>query len=330
MTLIICPNCDAQYDLPANAIGAAGRKVKCASCAKDWHAMPVEQEEIAQPQVAAAGAGGGGNVASNSPAEEPARPTISGVMKDVEAHLGGLQANAGSADDEPEADALFDENDERALDAAFEAEAQLADQEAADSSASGGAETSAGGADLVSFEDHQKSEEPLDEEELARRRDALRRRHRLLEKDLPRFKIRRWSRLALGVFLLTTTISGILFRDFYVERVPELAWIYGLFGQEINVVGLEIGETQTMRTLLDGAETLVISAEIKNLRNDQRAIPPVHVVLQNDEGVVLYEWNARPREHVLQAREILNFETQLVSPPLGATQISLSFSDSNG
>lgn len=37
---ISCPVCSASYMVPDTAIGAAGRKVKCASCGHHWHQDP--------------------------------------------------------------------------------------------------------------------------------------------------------------------------------------------------------------------------------------------------------------------------------------------------
>ncbi len=37
--LIICPNCQARYEVASQTIGNAGRKVQCANCHKDWKAV---------------------------------------------------------------------------------------------------------------------------------------------------------------------------------------------------------------------------------------------------------------------------------------------------
>jgi len=37
---IACPQCAAAYELDETAIGAAGRKVRCAACGEVWRAMP--------------------------------------------------------------------------------------------------------------------------------------------------------------------------------------------------------------------------------------------------------------------------------------------------
>ncbi|WP_375572704.1 zinc-ribbon domain-containing protein [Ahrensia marina] len=42
---IVCPHCSSDYDVADDMLGPNGRKVKCASCQKIWHAVP--EEEIA-------------------------------------------------------------------------------------------------------------------------------------------------------------------------------------------------------------------------------------------------------------------------------------------
>lgn len=41
MVEIECPNCHARYQVPAEALGAAGRDVTCSSCGNIWRARPV-------------------------------------------------------------------------------------------------------------------------------------------------------------------------------------------------------------------------------------------------------------------------------------------------
>lgn len=52
MIEIVCPNCQARYQLPDNAIGPEGRKVSCSSCAHKWRAHP-EAPAAAVPEAAA-------------------------------------------------------------------------------------------------------------------------------------------------------------------------------------------------------------------------------------------------------------------------------------
>lgn len=40
--LISCPNCKSTFAVPANAIGANGRKLKCSKCTHIWHQVPAQ------------------------------------------------------------------------------------------------------------------------------------------------------------------------------------------------------------------------------------------------------------------------------------------------
>ncbi|WCL54960.1 MJ0042-type zinc finger domain-containing protein [Gimibacter soli] len=43
--ILQCPSCDARFKVGAGAIPAAGRKVRCARCMHEWHALPGELKE---------------------------------------------------------------------------------------------------------------------------------------------------------------------------------------------------------------------------------------------------------------------------------------------
>jgi len=49
--ILSCPSCQTRFNVPANALGEAGRKVRCAKCGDSWHQMPEEEEApIAAPE----------------------------------------------------------------------------------------------------------------------------------------------------------------------------------------------------------------------------------------------------------------------------------------
>ncbi len=52
--IIACPACAAQYELPDDAIGERGRRVKCTSCAHTWLQPPAgaDKVEFIQEQIA--------------------------------------------------------------------------------------------------------------------------------------------------------------------------------------------------------------------------------------------------------------------------------------
>jgi predicted Zn finger-like uncharacterized protein len=45
---IICPKCDAEYNLPDDAVGEDGRDVKCVKCSNTWHVGISDGHDIAQ------------------------------------------------------------------------------------------------------------------------------------------------------------------------------------------------------------------------------------------------------------------------------------------
>lgn len=44
---IVCPHCDTHYDVRDEALGPAGRTVRCARCKETWLALPVEAHAVA-------------------------------------------------------------------------------------------------------------------------------------------------------------------------------------------------------------------------------------------------------------------------------------------
>lgn len=52
--IISCPACGTRYEVPESAIGAAGRKLKCAACGHRWHVDGAAPEPAAAPVAMAA------------------------------------------------------------------------------------------------------------------------------------------------------------------------------------------------------------------------------------------------------------------------------------
>lgn len=77
MAKISCPNCGAQYNVPDEALGPAGRKVSCASCGQAWHATIPEEEPLmllSDPEPASAEATAPAATPSEQPASANAAP----------------------------------------------------------------------------------------------------------------------------------------------------------------------------------------------------------------------------------------------------------------
>jgi len=101
---LICPNCDAQYEVPDNVIPDAGRDVQCSDCGNTWFQGPASSES------------------EDTPFErQPIPPEVSEILHE-EAELERL-ARAQDFDD------LEPAEDEPEHEAHFEPEADLPDDE---------------------------------------------------------------------------------------------------------------------------------------------------------------------------------------------------------
>jgi predicted Zn finger-like uncharacterized protein len=77
---IVCPSCQAAYEVPDKLLSSGPRKVRCAKCGKDWMAeaeAPAEDEVAEPPADAAAPEAVSGPRALPAPhAEEAAEPDL--------------------------------------------------------------------------------------------------------------------------------------------------------------------------------------------------------------------------------------------------------------
>lgn len=80
---LICPNCDAEYEVDASVIPEAGRDVQCSNCGHTWFQMPLDlgpaligdDEEAPAPQV--------GEPAPAEPSAESEPPPVATTTEDV-------------------------------------------------------------------------------------------------------------------------------------------------------------------------------------------------------------------------------------------------------
>jgi predicted Zn finger-like uncharacterized protein len=209
----------------------------------------------------------------------------------------------------PEVDLLYETTDEAALDAAIEAEELTNGQEVFRP------------IDPVE-PTPRKAENPA---ELRARQKAFSRRQTAMVSSLPLARMRRTARVVASVLLVGILAVGYLGRVQIVERSPDMAGIYEAIGLGVNVVGLDLSSLQSTRSLSDGKEVLVVSAQIVGLKPHPVSVPPVLVSLLDDTGASIYEWSVAPRIRDLMAGERATFDTRLPLPPAEAVTVRLSF-----
>lgn len=289
--IITCPNCHTRYQLADRAIGSAGRKVSCAQCQESWHAIP-EPDAPAQPPKP--------KLVSNNPPEDK--------------------------------DRIFDAENEAELDAEFE-RAERAE------SGDGAAEPS----DEV--EPHQtnkrrKSDKAIAEDEAeaddadkidaglkGKRLRAMQARQIALRKKLPLGRIRSGARFLLLSSFLLLIGGGLFFRTDIVRSVPDMAGIYAAIGMPVNVIGLEFENVETLRTMQNGVDVMLVTGQVRNIGGGQVDVPPIVVSILDSDGASLYSWSVTPLSPFVGPREKLEFEARLNSAPENAAQVKLAFAE---
>lgn len=229
-------------------------------------------------------------------------------------------------------DQLFDAVAERDLDAAFAAEEQAVAAEAAPVP---DVETAPPDEQMRSIEEIKAaiapkvraSEQPGVDPKLKKKRDkAFAQRQNSLSARLPLARIRRAARLVTLGLLFALLGAGVIFRTEIVRSLPDLAGAYAALGMQVNIVGLEFRDVHTLLTLRSGANVIKVDARIYSVAPHTVVVPPVVVTLLDDHGAALYEWSVTPETRDLEPGEVVDFTTQLSSPPAGATHVRLTFS----
>lgn len=212
---------------------------------------------------------------------------------------------------EPESDRLFENMSEDALDAALEAEEKTL-----------GEDEEQRPVDPVEPRAVKKKESAA---EVRERQKKLSRRQGAMAARMPLARMRRTARIAGAVMLVGIVAAAYFGRVQIVERNPDLAGLYAAVGLGVNVVGLNLSDLQSTRSLSEGKEVLVVSGQIVGLMPNPVQVPPVLVSLLDNMGHTVYEWSVAPRIRDLMAGERATFDTRLPLPPAEATRVRLSF-----
>ena len=285
--VIVCPHCTTRYQVPGETVGSKGRQVQCAHCGKTWQAFA---EKIIEPKPA--------------PSPPPA-------------------VTRAAAAKEAEDDRMFDAAAEAELDAAFEAE-QKASAEAA-AAAPAVAEATPAEPEPIAPRPSEPAPKPADTAADKKRQKAFSQRQSMLVRQLPMARVRRTARIAGVTTLVALLVGGYVFRTDVVRLFPDLAGTYAMLGMEVNVVGLEFRDVQTLLVRHDGTDVMQVDAQILSVASGPVSMPPVVVTLVNDDGLALYEWSVAPSLGVLEPGQITDFSSKVNAPPNGATKVRLSF-----
>ena len=287
--IITCPNCSTKYEVADQAIGATGRKVQCANCHRSWKATAPE---------------------NFVPTPKPR--IVGGTDTDLD------EAPAETA----ERDRLFGKDAESELDKAFAAE-----EEKVLAGAEGDEDGEPEDESIEDMVDEQTGK--LDHRLLSRRRRDMHRRQQKHVSRLPLARLRRAARILSLLTLAAIIGGGYFFRTDIVRAYPNLGGLYAMVGIDVNIYGLIFTKVETLRTLRDGDDVTIITANIRSIVDHTVRVPPVLVSILNADDKPIYEWTANAPVANISPGDIVAFETQLTSAPTDAAHVRLVFGTSN-
>lgn len=165
----------------------------------------------------------------------------------------------------------------------------------------------------------------IDPAVIRNRQKAFTRRQHAIMAEQPLARLRRAARVGAALALCAVLATAYFGRVQVVQRFPAMAGLYEAVGLGVNVIGLDFTNVTTLRTLRDGKEVLIVSAQILGLEAEPVPVPAVVVTLIGTDGQGLYEWSVTPAVRDLMAGERATFDTQLTLPPGNADRVRLSF-----
>ena len=132
-----------------------------------------------------------------------------------------------------------------------------------------------------------------------------------------------WAGL-VAAFMLIICIA-VLMRQDIATLWPRAAGAYAMAGLPVNLVGLTIESEHAQPALRDGHAVLSVSGALRNVRDHAVAAPPLRISLLNTQGRVLAVKIADPGGALIPSGEARHFAIDVVDPPVGATDVEITF-----
>ena len=352
--ILICPSCDAKFNVPRSAIGDKGRKVRCALCGHTWTAR---QDDLLPPLPEAAKApyhddidasvAAAARAALEAPPDRPALQSPSSehtpdsiVDAVAEAIAAAPHGETDLVDDAEIVDDQTDTVDEPLTASRMDNDISEDDaqSEAALSAVSEG-EADSIRADAV----HPDFEQGLDDDDYVGRRRADQRR----ENDRKRQGRKRKITL-IGWVLLLGMISALVFAGISMKPQIMAAWpastkIYDLFkptdskadyraftGDQELSPAITDEPTRvvafTTRSAIeekDGRATLIVYGYVENQGRRSAKVPKVQADIMDRRGRVLDSWVFDPPGSIITRGQKLEFTAERYPIPSGAVNVAV-------
>ena len=136
------------------------------------------------------------------------------------------------------------------------------------------------------------------------------------------------SSAAAGIFVavgLAALGLGLWQRERVVRALPQVAGLYAAIGLPVNVRGLAFSAVESELVQDPQGRFLVVSGDVTNITRGVTTVPPITVMVQGEDGKVLYSWTTEPPRPSLEPAELMHFRARLASPPEDGRSVQLRF-----
>jgi predicted Zn finger-like uncharacterized protein len=324
--IVSCPSCATRYDLPAAALGGAGRKVKCAKCGHNW-VQTQEAAEAAEAVAAAARAAAkaSAKLSAKAPAKTPGKASVKAPAKAaiVPADPPGkvkktkkIKKVAPSPESETLAIPPLESNGLFESFAPTVEHKMRADDEPQDFDFS-----SFGAVRDRGFGHHEPSSDvaPETDADGGGRGAWLRRQLR---------GAGRW----LGLVGALAAVGGFVLggRTEIVTLWPPAARLYDALGIPVEPIGagLQLQNVKSEQRTEDGAVALVVEGQILNVSTIDREVPPVLAVSIGPDHKPVHKWQIPVTQSHLAPGAIATFRSVERDPGV-VSEVAVTF-DGNG
>lgn len=315
---ITCPACTTSYAATPQALGEAGRKVKCHKCGNVWFASA---EDLAEPASAAPVNDGDDDMhmedAQQSATEDAGESDASDLdFEDLEGDTDADGVEMSSTD--AEADAAWE---------SVLADVGLQDGTGIDDDT-----------DVLDMLDHphrareaalQKARGEDIESLAARRGEGAGKKGRLIDFG-PGSRMAGFGKVAAiaAAFILGlagATAGLYLGRDSVVSALPGAARLYAAAGYPVNLRGLEFVNVTFEQGVENGLSVLAIRGEVMNITDAALPVPEIRFALRNDSDLEIYHWTGKAQALELPPAGKAPFLTRLATPPATAASVQVRF-----
>lgn len=299
---IVCPTCSADYTIAEDMLGPNGRKVKCATCANVWHAMPEPESPVLEPNDASFEADDGFSKVADADGAETAQDGISDEQAAIDRAMSDMDFDGGF-DTATDNDALA----QTTLRARREEDMDTFDVE----------EIVASGPVDAGMEE--AAAKPKGKSRVRLKGDGPSRFMIVLKMSL---KIAAPIAVAAGLFGLVFAIPA---RESVVRAIPDTARLYAMIGLPVNVRGVEFSQFTAERSMVSGLAVLTIEGSVINVVDRDVSLGPMRLALMGAEGQELFVWRVEPAAEMLNPEQSVAIASELTAPPPNVNGVAVRF-----